>query len=46
MQVLKKYEPPQSKKDVIAMLGDSEGDTHRVFMDIRPEDTGKTISTG
>lgn len=45
MQVLKKCQPPKSKDDVVCMLGNSEGDTHRVFMDIRPEDTGKTIAT-
>lgn len=45
MKALKKYEPPKSKQDVICMLSDTEGDTHRVFMDIRPEDVGKTIST-
>lgn len=46
MKVLKKYEPPKSKEDVICMLGDTEGDTDRVFRDISPEDIGKTISVG
>lgn len=46
MKVLKKYEPPKTKEDVIRMLGDTEGDTHRVFMDIGPKDIGKTISVG
>lgn len=46
MKILNKYEPPKSKEDVICMLGDTEGDKHRVFMDIGPKDIGKTISVG
>lgn len=46
MNVLNKYLPPKSKIDVLDMLGNTEGDKHRVFMDIRPEDHGKTISVG
>lgn len=46
LSTLKAYPTPESKSDVIRMLGDQTGTKVRVFQDFGPEDKIKTLAVG